>query len=424
MIKKLLVLVVFCLFGNLQAEDKESIKRGKKIYDSVCFACHGKSLEGATGFNLKDGEWVHGNTPEQIKATIVKGFPEKGMLPFGTMYKDDQIQDIVNFIISRQEGLRDMTYEIYQGVKANKPIDKIDFSSMKPQKYGKIIPAYADLNIPEVDNFGIINKGKLIVPESGNYTLVGGIRQNSHIQIFIDGKELEFKIANRRFNHKMKLEKGTYSFELRYVKIHKYSNMNLNLKKPGYDIPLSKDSYNRMKNQQILVGAKTKPLIMRKRIEGLPTKTIAVAYPEKVNFAFNPLNGSINGHWVGEFLDLAPNINGRGNRGSKPQSKLSFSGDKGIDILIDGKAPQINYIKYSTLGLPTFTFTANGKKVELSAKAQGQDLVFTYKTDISGQITLALPKDAKVKSSQGTVEGNTLTVDSANNKEFSLVLAK
>ncbi|MCH2209389.1 MAG: cytochrome c, partial [Lentisphaerales bacterium] len=76
--KKFLISSLVGLLSQTQAADQASIDRGKKIYDTVCFACHGKNLEGATGFNLKDAEWVHGNSPEQILATIKKGFPDKG----------------------------------------------------------------------------------------------------------------------------------------------------------------------------------------------------------------------------------------------------------------------------------------------------------------------------------------------------------
>ena len=85
--------------------DKASIERGAKIYNTMCFACHGKKLEGATGFNLKDAEWIHGSKPEEILATIKKGFPEKGMVAFGTVYNDKQLQLLDRILAYFQRGL-------------------------------------------------------------------------------------------------------------------------------------------------------------------------------------------------------------------------------------------------------------------------------------------------------------------------------
>jgi cytochrome c5 len=414
-------MILLSFVSLLQAAEQDSIKRGKQIYDTVCFACHGKNLEGATGFNLKDAEWIHGDSPELIQATIEKGFPEKGMIPFATIYKKNQIKDVVNFILSRQEGLRNLKYEIYQGLKADKKIEEMSWATLKANKSGIIKPSYVDLNIPEVDNFAIMYKGDMLIPETGKYDLQGSMRQSSHVQILIDGKVLPLKIKGKHFKHNVELTQGTHNFELRYVKIHKYSNISLNLKKKGFDIPLSVNSFNAIKNQKILVGATTKPLIMRKRIDGLPTKTIAISYPEKVNIAINPLNASINAMWVGEFLDIAPNINGRGNRGSKALAPYLFNGESGVNLLVNGKTPVIDFIKYSTYKGPEFTFTANGKKVVIAAKAQGQSIELSYITELE-HVSLKIPAGVKVSSNQGKIKDGILKI--SNSKKFSLVLAK
>lgn len=413
-----------CLLLTSALADQESINRGKKIYDMVCFACHGKNLEGATGFNLKDSEWIHGNKPEQILATIKNGFPDKGMIAFGAVYKDDQLKDIVNFILSKQEGLRDLKYEIYQGITSQTKMKDIKWDSLKADKSGTVMPSYVDFNIPEVDAFGMKFKGKLLVPEDGNYTLSAGLRQNSHFEIFIDGKALNYKIKNKRFNTKIDLKKGEHTFEARMVKIDKYCHINLNLKKKGYDIPLSMTSFRKIRDQKVVISAVKEPLIMRKRIDGIPTKTIAVAYPEKVNYAFNPQNGSINAMWLGEFLDIAPNINGRGNRGSVPLGKYLFNGETGIDLLVNGKSPVVDYKKYSTYQGTTFTFTANGKTVSISSSIKGQNLVLNYKTNISDQISLKLPAGVTVSSKNGTVNSGILKIRQADNKNFSITVAK
>lgn len=424
MLRKSIFLLLSLLFPLSLLADQESINRGKKIYDMVCFACHGKDLEGATGFNLKDSEWVHGSKPEQILNTLKNGFPDKGMIAFSTVYKEDQLKDIVNFILSKQEGLRELNYDIYQGITSQTKMSDIKWSSLKADKSGTVKPAYLDFNIPEVDAFAMVFKGKLIIPEAGTYSLSAGLRQNSHFEILIDGKALNFKIKNKRVSHKLDLSKGEHTFEARMVKIDKYCHINLNLKKKGFDIPLSMTSFRQIRDQKVIISASKEPLIMRKRINGLPAKTIAVAYPEKVNYAFNPLNGSINGLWHGEFLDIAPNINGRGNQGSEPMGKYFFNGDTGIDLFINGKAAEVNYTKYSTYNGVSFSYTANGKNVSISSSVQGQNLLLTYKTSITDSISLKIPQGVKVSCKNGKVSNGILEIEQSANKEFTISVAK
>jgi len=50
---KLIIILCWAISFSLIAANKDSISKGKLIYDSVCFACHGKNLEGATGHKKK-----------------------------------------------------------------------------------------------------------------------------------------------------------------------------------------------------------------------------------------------------------------------------------------------------------------------------------------------------------------------------------
>ena len=130
MIKIQFTLLLIFIY-SLSAQDLQSIKRGKTLYDNICFSCHGKNLEGGVGFNLKDHEWIHGSSPSEISATIKKGFPDKGMLAFGALYNDSQIDDITTFILSRQQGLRGLTYKIFHDVDMK---SGIDWEKQKPSK--------------------------------------------------------------------------------------------------------------------------------------------------------------------------------------------------------------------------------------------------------------------------------------------------
>ena len=419
------IVILLMLFSTFSwGLEKASVDRGRKIYTTVCFACHGANLEGSTGFNLKDAEWIHGDKPEQILASIKKGFPEKGMIPFATVYKDEQLQDVVNFIIAKQEGLRDLSYNIYHGLNGSQKITSIDWQGLKANKNGKITPSYIDFNVPEVDEFGMSYNGTLLIPEGGKYQLKGSLHQKSHLQVFINGKEL--KIDNYFLNATLDLKPGKQQFSIRYVKLLNDARFNLVLSKKGITIPLSIGSFNKINNKKHIVAALLEPVVTRKRITGLPSRSIAVAFKEGVNYSFNPMNGSINGFWTGAFLDIAPNINGRGTSGSKILGKYVFNGDQGIDLLVDGKASPIKYIKYSTSKEPEFFFSTDKLKVAISAVAQSQGLVFTYKVSgLSGQsISLKIPSTAKITSKNGTLDSGILKINKSASANFSFILAR
>ena len=82
--------------------DKASIAAGKKIFDSVCFACHGQHAQGMVGPNLTDDYWIHGCKFGTIMKNITTGFPSKGMPPYGGGKTLDtkELQDVVSYIRS------------------------------------------------------------------------------------------------------------------------------------------------------------------------------------------------------------------------------------------------------------------------------------------------------------------------------------
>ena len=62
--------VVFAAFVSLSYADLE---KGKQLYDTICFTCHGVYLGGGIGPNLIDSYWKHGDSPEEVFKTISEG---------------------------------------------------------------------------------------------------------------------------------------------------------------------------------------------------------------------------------------------------------------------------------------------------------------------------------------------------------------
>ena len=88
-------------------DDDARIAEGKEIFmgnGNLCYTCHGASGEGLVGPNLTDDLWLHGCTAEELATSIKKGFPEKGMIAYGSgaPMPDEKVQSLISYIASIQ----------------------------------------------------------------------------------------------------------------------------------------------------------------------------------------------------------------------------------------------------------------------------------------------------------------------------------
>lgn len=73
---------------------------GKAVFETTCFACHGKQGEGGVGPNLTDEYWLHGGSVNDVFKTIKYGWPEKGMKSWKDDYSPVQIAQIASYVES------------------------------------------------------------------------------------------------------------------------------------------------------------------------------------------------------------------------------------------------------------------------------------------------------------------------------------
>jgi len=73
---------------------------GKTVFETTCFACHGKQGEGGVGPNLTDEYWLHGGSVSDVFKTIKYGWPEKGMKSWKDDYSPSQIAQIASYVES------------------------------------------------------------------------------------------------------------------------------------------------------------------------------------------------------------------------------------------------------------------------------------------------------------------------------------
>jgi cytochrome c oxidase cbb3-type subunit III len=75
---------------------------GQPVYQANCGACHGMTLEGGIGPNLKDGAWVHGGSPQDVMRTISEGVPAKGMPAWGPILGPERVRQVTAYVLSLQ----------------------------------------------------------------------------------------------------------------------------------------------------------------------------------------------------------------------------------------------------------------------------------------------------------------------------------
>ncbi len=79
------------------------VELGAAQFSAKCVACHGDRLQGQIGPNLTDKFWIYGKGSHlDIAKLIREGIPDKGMPPWGTVLKRDEVYAITAYIVSKR----------------------------------------------------------------------------------------------------------------------------------------------------------------------------------------------------------------------------------------------------------------------------------------------------------------------------------
>jgi len=84
------------------AGNEAVLDAGASRFARSCAACHGDHAQGLIGPNLTDDRWLHGGSVEQIFQTVAKGWPAKGMPPWGRALRPEELSSLVSYIRSLQ----------------------------------------------------------------------------------------------------------------------------------------------------------------------------------------------------------------------------------------------------------------------------------------------------------------------------------
>ena len=364
--------------------DEESLAQGRAIYAQACVACHGQDLRGGVGLNLVDGEWVHGSSREAILANIKNGFPDLGMVGFESIYTDEQLGNVVDFIRSRREGWEDGRYAIWP-IAADAKREGFSFAGAtqgEPTKAGRFGAGLADFAIAEMENFAMVVEGRVHIPAgapAGIWIRTGG---SSAIEVVVDGERVNpvYDLAGEIFP----IGAGTHNLRIAYSTAEKpewfNSNLNIIVLNPETGeraFALSEAGESFLNDTSFVIDAGQRPRVIRRVVNNLPSSTISVGLPSGMNFGFNTRSCAIVGAWEGEFLDIGPNIDGRGDAPSVPLGEWMFHEPQAIALSRDGECRYVG-TSLEVDGAPVFSFEIGGEAYTVTGQPADDGMAFIY----------------------------------------------
>lgn len=380
---------------TVKSANTQLIAQGQVLFEQVCASCHAKDLSGASGFNLKDGEWIHGDTPSQILQNVKTGFRNAGMPGFGDVFAEEQLESIVAYVMSKREGWDNLTYSLYQ---LKDPNDKV-VNTSKLIKSGKLKGGLADFAIPEIQDYVIEFEGDFYAPNALDTQIWLEWGFPHDVLMYVD-HELVPRGGTPWFPT-WRLKRGKQHLKIRYHSgTTKPNQRNLVLIGTNLDMTIklfavSSRAKGILEGKKFDVKADHKTRILRKRINQLPPSTIAVGLPLKLNYGFNTKSCAIVGLWQGDLLNIGPNIAGRGEDPSLPLGQMVFHSPQQMSHQTDGG--RCVYQGYQLKnGEPVFAYQINKVSYLLAVAARSNDeITFTYTADTKST-SLILPESNKL----------------------------
>jgi mono/diheme cytochrome c family protein len=386
---------------RVKSQNPQVTEQGQKLFEQICASCHAKDLSGATGFNLKDGEWVHGSAPSQILNNVKTGFLNAGMPGFKAVFNETELEAIVAYVLSKREGWGDLSYKLYQLNGA----DDTQVTEDKLIKTDELPKGLADFSIPEVKHYFIEFEGDFYAPKDIDTQVWLQWGFPHELNVFVNGEHVE-KGGSAWFPT-WRLQRGKQSLKVTYRSgTSKLNQRNLILIGTNLDLtvklfPLSTKAKGIVEEKKYEIKAAGEILVQRKRILDLPPSTVSIGFPSKLNYGFNTKSCSVVGLWQGEMLNIGPNIAGRGEDPSLPLGEWVFHAPKQLKHATESAACRYKRYRLEE-GNPVFSYELEQNQYTLTAIPRSSNtLDFVYTVIGPQPVKLVLPDMPQVRWRHG-----------------------
>lgn len=434
----LVVAVVFIAAGcskesaehSIDAEDpvvaisNDELEAGQATYNLHCVSCHGRNLEGAAGVSLVDSEWLHGESLNDISSNIQVGFIDSGMPGFSDFLSESEVENLAKFIWSKRQGWGHVDYHIYPVSAEDEPGFSI-LETVEPVVSGSFKNGLADFERIEIPHFAVELEGPMNIPwdeptallfEEAGWT---NANQNTKLMVEIDGEPVE-PVNRGAWDWIYPVEAGTQNVKVLYFTSgpsapgedwtmwHKSSARVFAVRADGSAklAPLSRLAKIDMEDSVVEVVVDDRPEVVRLRTLDLPSYSVNVGLANRLSYAFNTRSCAIVGLWEGEFLDIGPNVIGRGKEASEIMGEWAFRFPNVLTIKNDNGAA-CEFEKYTRGDTPAFYFSRNGRDYRMVAQASpnGVRIEFSSKTiEPTSDIELIIPDMEAFSVKQTEVE--------------------
>lgn len=88
-----------------QVAGDSSSRAAPRLAEQLCAGCHGSNLAGGSAPSLIDSVWVHGSSDEEIRKGIRDGYPQKGMMGFGSQLSEAEQAEMLGYIRAQSRRL-------------------------------------------------------------------------------------------------------------------------------------------------------------------------------------------------------------------------------------------------------------------------------------------------------------------------------
>jgi hypothetical protein len=320
--------------------------------------------------------------------------------------------------------LKDLKYAQYDGIFMSEP----DYTKTKLVKEGKLEKLAYD--VAGKDNGYILRfTGKLVIPVAGEYRFQT-VNNGGNGTLRINNQEV-IKWKWWEGEGKATLPAGELPFEFVY-------NKNTDWGKASLGLAVESD-YNRTVELQALgsinLSSPTNPILVKPGSETVVHRSffqmgnenvshgVSVGEPTGIHYAVNLEKGALARVWKGDFLDVTPMWNDRGNGMSIPQgSVLDLNNQPTLALIANdqtawptsyGETDGFRQRGYDidAAGRPTFKYDIVGVKVEDQIRPDADSKFLSRELRITGNI----PATLKCRLASGKeivkISDNTFVVD-------------